>query len=113
MTILRALGCGLTLALASCVTPTIDRSGAHDLVEQQHALLLDVRSRDEYAERHLEGALNIPVGELEGRLAELEDRKAGPIVVYCRSGRRSERAMNLLRAHGFTRVENLGGIKNW
>lgn len=75
------------------------------------ALLLDVRTPGEFSGGHLEGAVNVPVQELEQRLAEVgpTDR---PVVVYCRSGVRSARAAGLLEAAGFTRVHDLGGIGN-
>jgi phage shock protein E len=76
------------------------------------ARLVDVRSPDEYAGGHLPGAVNIPVQELDRRLAEI-----GPadheLIVYCRSGHRSTRAAELLRQHGFTRVHNLGPMTAW
>jgi rhodanese-related sulfurtransferase len=76
------------------------------------ARLLDVRSPAEYADGHLPGAVNIPVQELDRRLAEV-----GPVdhelIVYCRSGHRSTRATELLRQHGFTRVHNLGPMTAW
>ena len=72
----------------------------------------DVRSPGEYAVGHLPGAVNIPVQELDRRLAEV-----GPVdhelIVYCRSGHRSTRATELLRQHGFTRVHNLGPMTAW
>jgi rhodanese-related sulfurtransferase len=76
------------------------------------ARLLDVRSPDEYAHGHLPGAVNIPVQELDRRLAEVgpPDRE---LVVYCRSGHRSGRAAEILRQHGFTKVHNLGPMTAW
>src|SRR4029079_18065616 len=71
------------------------------------ARLLDVRSAEEFAGGHLPGAVNIPVQELDRRLAEVGPRDS-ELVLYCRSGHRSGRAAELLRAHGFTRVHNLG-----
>ena len=81
------------------------------------ALLLDVRSQEEWDERHLEGANLIPVNELGGRLAEVAkltgDDKTKPIVVYCRSGARAGRAKKQLLKAGYTQVTNLGGIDDW
>ena len=71
--------------------------------------LLDVRSADEFAAGHLRGALNVPVQELNQRLAEL-GAKERPVAIYCRSGRRSAVAAQLLRAAGFTSVTDLGGL---
>jgi rhodanese-related sulfurtransferase len=75
------------------------------------ALLVDVRSPEEFADGYLEGAVNIPVGELEGRLQELEPRER-PVIVYCRSGFRSSSAADTLRDAGFRSVMDLGGIGN-
>ena len=86
---------------------------AHTLVEKQGALLLDVRTPEEFAEQHLAGALNVPVQELEARLASLPAKKDQDIVVYCRSGARSARAAAMLTAAGFTRVHDLGGMSHW
>lgn len=75
------------------------------------ALLLDVRTPEEFAAGHIEGARNIPVQELAERLDELPDDR--PLVVYCRSGRRSARAVELLRAGGHEDLFDLGPISNW
>jgi phage shock protein E len=74
------------------------------------ALVVDVRTPEEYAAGHVTGALLIPVDELEMRLAELEPHRDGRIVLYCRTGRRSGIAQDLLRRHGFSQVENAGGF---
>ena len=75
-------------------------------------LLLDVRSPREFKAGHLDEALNIPVGELHGRLEELGS-KARPVVVYCASGARSRSASQLLRESGFHDVHDLGPWRNW
>lgn len=84
---------------------------AHALV-RDGARLVDVRTAQEYASSHLDGALNLPVQELDRRLGELGRRDA-PVVVYCHSGNRSARAARLLAAAGFSRVYDLGGIDRW
>lgn len=77
------------------------------------ALVLDVRNQDEYDRGHLDGALLIPVAELEGRWSEVEAALAGDksrkVVAYCGSGRRAAKAKELLEQHGFTNVVNGGG----
>lgn len=75
------------------------------------ALLLDVRTPGEFNGGHIEGAKNVPVDELEKRLAELGD--ARPVVVYCRSGMRSARAAKILRSKGWQEVHDLGSISRW
>jgi rhodanese-related sulfurtransferase len=101
----------LVVALLISACSTISGADAKALV-QGGALLLDVRSPEEFAEGHLAGAVNIPVDALPQRLAEVEP-KDRPVVVYCRSGARSKKARGLLLEHGWTRVENLGGQGNW
>jgi len=80
-------------------------------------VLLDVRTTEEHAARHIDGAVNIPVGDLKSRLAEIEKLTGGdkkkPIVVHCQSGGRSQRAKALLTAEGYEQVTNLGGIDDW
>jgi len=75
-------------------------------------LILDVRTPDEFNEGHIEGAVLIPVDELERRLDELPKDK--PIITYCRSGVRSRNAANILLENGFSKVyDMMGGIIEW
>ncbi len=77
-------------------------------------LLLDVREPEEYERAHIEGARLLPLGELSGRLSELADWKARPLVVHCHKGGRSSKACAQLAAAGFSKVFNLaGGIDAW
>ena len=96
--------------------PDNDPVLAHRLVAAG-ALLLDVRTNAEYADRHIEGAANIPVDELAGRSADLEKLTGGdrsrPIVVYSRRGNRASRAKELLLGAGYRQVSILGGIEDW
>jgi phage shock protein E len=88
-----------------------DLDGARRLIDEG-ALLLDVRTQSEFAERHVRGALNIPVQSLAQRLHELPSRQH-PIVVHCRSGMRSASAADLLRKAGWSRVHDIGGYPPW
>jgi len=84
------------------------------LDEGRELLLLDVREPYEHELARIEGARLIPLGQLEEALAALEAWRARPVVVHCKSGGRSRRACELLRARGFSAVENLrGGIEAW
>jgi adenylyltransferase/sulfurtransferase len=75
-------------------------------------LLLDVRNPEEIAICRIAGSTVIPLGELPSRLNELDP--ARPMVVHCKSGVRSAKAIVLLRAAGFSRLTNLkGGILGW
>ena len=75
-------------------------------------VILDVRTVQEYAVGHIEGAVNIPVEELEQRFTELDAFRA--TLVYCRSGVRSAQAAQILVDKSFTQVYNmLGGLLAW
>ena len=97
--------------------PDRDPALAHRLVEQDGAVLLDVRTPEEYAEGHVDGAVNIPHDALPSRISEVEtladSDKSTPIVVYCRSGHRAGIAKQSLLDAGFQRVTNLGGMSDW
>lgn len=80
---------------------------------QRGAVLLDVRTPQEFAAGHIDGARNIPVQELEQKLSALPAQKSAPIVVYCRSGARSAKAASVLRNAGYTEVHDLGAMSNW
>jgi sulfur-carrier protein adenylyltransferase/sulfurtransferase len=74
--------------------------------------LIDVREPHELEISHIEGADLIPLGQLAGRLSELDS--AQEIVLFCKSGTRSTRALELLTSAGFRKVKNLkGGINAW
>ncbi len=73
------------------------------------ALVVDVRTPAEFAGGHFKDALNIPVDAVEARMSEFGD-KSRPIVVYCRSGARSGRAQQMLKAAGYVDVTNGGGL---
>ena len=74
--------------------------------------LIDVRTPEEFASGHIEGAVNIPVDSLTQRMSEVSKDK--PIVVYCRSGNRSAQAALVLEMLGFQNVKNLeGGMVEW
>ena len=80
---------------------------------KEAVFVLDVREPHEYPIANL-GAPLIPVGSLEGRIAELAAEKNSEIVVHCRSGARSQKAAVILKNAGFTNVSNLtGGILAW
>ncbi len=79
-----------------------------------HVQVVDVRESEEFSHGlgHIEGALLVPLGQLESRLAELPRDK--PIVTVCRSGARSARAAAMLGKAGFAEVANLrGGMLRW
>ena len=70
--------------------------------DRKDFILLDVRGEESYSQGHIEGAMLLPVQELEDRLDELPLKK--PLTVYCRSGSRSRTAAEILVANGFIMV---------
>lgn len=75
------------------------------------AVVIDVRSPDEFAEGAYPGARNIPVNALPQRWSEVGP-KGSPVVVYCASGGRSAVAQQILKAQGFSDVTNAGGLED-
>jgi rhodanese-related sulfurtransferase len=86
---------------------------ASDLIKSRLLMvILDVRTTEEFAIEHIEGAINIPVDELENRIGELD--KKDELLVYCRTGSRSSRAVDTLTKNGFTKIFHMnGGIVAW
>ena len=76
-------------------------------------LILDVRTKEEYAEGHIKDAVLVPHIEIE-QWAEAElEQKDQLILVYCRSGNRSKKASRILAELGYTNVREFGGIMDW
>ena len=70
-------------------------------------VLVDVRTLDEYRTGHKEGALNIPADEVEQLAPRLLPDKNAVIMLYCRTGKRADKALEALRKMGYSHVENL------
>ena len=81
--------------------------------EESDYLILDVRTAQEYSEKHIPGAINIP-NETIGTedIPELPDKEQ-LILVYCRSGNRSKQASEKLVKQGYTNIVEFGGINGW
>ncbi len=121
----RSLVCGvvlMALIVASAAAGTA--SGVVDVtVEQARALvdrpkddlvILDVRTPEEFAEGHVAGArnLNVMAPDFERQVAQLD--RAKPYLVYCRTGNRSGRAVQIMTSLGFTRISHMTeGIVGW
>lgn len=78
-----------------------------DLVKKG-AIILDVRSKGEYASGHIPGSMNISVDTLVRNLSLLKDKNK-PIITCCASGMRSASAKSILKSNGYTEVHNGGG----
>ena len=115
---------GLLLLLTACSSPTknnqemvflnITAEEARKLMDsEKDRIILDVRSREEYDQGHIPGAILIPDTEIEAKAADLLPDKDQLILVYCRSGRRSKLAAQSLADLGYTNIREFGGILDW
>ncbi|MGD2200599.1 MAG: rhodanese-like domain-containing protein [Candidatus Bathyarchaeota archaeon] len=86
---------------------------AMTLIEEKPGLvILDVRTGSEFQDGHIEGAINIPVGELDQRLSEISPNDE--YLVYCRTGNRSTTAVEIMKEKGYLMIYHMdGGITAW
>lgn len=81
--------------------------------EDALAILLDVRSKQEYDEYHLDGAICIPTYELTNEIPKVTTNKEQTIITYCASGARSKKAVQMLRKMGYQNLYEIsGGLDN-
>lgn len=94
--------------------PSISTLQATLLINQQNALVLDVRDAADYEKGHVLNARHVPMGDLAARSSELEKYKSKPVIVVCESGNRADRAAAVLRKQGFEQAFSLnGGVAAW
>lgn len=87
---------------------------ATQLINREDAVVLDVRSANEFQEGHIGGARNVPADALEQHKKQLEKLKDRPVIICCIAGPRSTKVAGWLTANGFERVYLLaGGIRAW
>lgn len=91
---------------------TLNKNEVKEMLENKKGILLDVRTDEEYFDKHIEGSVHIPLGELEERVDELD--KSSVYITFCRSGVRSKSAALILLDKGFENVYNSQeGISTW
>ena len=88
--------------------PDINK-GVADFRNAEGAILMDVRTPQEYREGHIPGSKNVPLQQLD-KISSVTDNKDAPMFVYCHSGARSRQATAILQHMGYTNVNNIGGI---
>ena len=103
-------GIALLAVVSACRAGGIDPATVHAKIKAG-ALVVDVRTPAEFAAGAYPGATNIPLAEIEQRLADFGDHKRA-IVVYCRSGNRSGQAKVILEKNGFSDITNGGVFKD-
>lgn len=87
-------------------------SNEGEITMKKNAVLLDVRTPEEHKEGYLDGALLLPLAELESKISGEVPEKTTPIYIYCRSGRRAGTAVEKLTHLGYTDLHNLGGLRD-
>ena len=97
--------------LSACKVDTLN-SGDSSTIKKwilEGALIVDVRTPEEFKTSHYKDSINIPLGDMEKNM-EIFGDKDRPIIVYCRSGSRSEKAKKILEEHGYIQVLNAGAF---
>lgn len=90
----------------------IDRDDVKQAAARPDVALIDVREKEEFAEVHIPGAVNIPLSELSHRIQEIDRDKE--LILVCRSGNRSAKACEYLSFLGFDKINNMaGGMLEW
>lgn len=93
---------------------SIDGDKVYQMIQNKDDfVLVDVREQDEYDAGHIEGAMLIPLGTIETDFVKTVPSKDQMIVVYCRTGRRSQEAYAKIKDLGYQDVYDLGGIVDW
>lgn len=92
-------------------SPQIECVEARDLIQNNDAQLVDVRTPQECIQGSLPGSVNIPLQQIHNEHGSLD--KSKPVIVFCASGGRSAQAQSLLRDLGFDQVHNLGSAQKY
>jgi rhodanese-related sulfurtransferase len=115
MLLVMALASGLALLL-----PVLTKGGGLDpqamvqLMNRDKAVVIDVCEPDEFARGHVIGAKNLPLGQLEDKLAQVVKNKSAQVIMVCQVGARSARAAATARKLGYENVQSLsGGLRAW
>ena len=115
MLLVMALASGLALLL-----PVLTKGGGLDpqamvqLMNREKAVVIDVCEPDEFARGHVIGAKNLPLAQVDEKLAQLVKNKSTPVIMVCQVGARSARAAAAARKLGYENVQSLsGGLRAW
>ena len=92
----------------------LSTANAIQLINRERAMVVDVSETEEFAQGHVGGAKNVPLGQLEQRLPEVVKNKTLPLILVCANGARSNRALGLAKKLGYEKAQVLaGGLKAW
>lgn len=116
------IGVFILICLCGCSTDnsdvnddgTVSYMEAKEMIINDGAILIDVRTQEEYDDEHIDGAILMPVNDIDEDTASNNiTSKNSFVIVYCGSGKRSSEAASKLRNLGYTEVYDLGAISNW
>lgn len=91
----------------------ISAEKAHEMMQTEQVVIVDVRQPSEYADGHVPGAILLPDNTIAKQAEAVLSDKNVILLVYCRSGRRSKAAAEHLIRLGYKRVYDFGGILDW
>ena len=95
-------------------TAGLDANGAVMLINREKGVVIDVCEPAEFAAGHVGGAKNIPLNQLEAKLAGTVKNKTLPLILVCQSGARSNRAVAIAKKLGYEQAQSLGGgLASW
>ena len=117
MLILIALSSGGMLAwplIRGSGAGTLTAQGAVQLINRERAVLVDVREPEEFATGHMIGAKNVPLNQLDEKLASTVKNKTVPLLLVCATGARAQRAVAMAKKLGYEQAQAVaGGLKAW
>jgi rhodanese-related sulfurtransferase len=102
--------------------PTLRRGGrggvsageATQLINRRNAVVIDLRSADDFAGGHLPSSRNLPFSELEAKIGQFVKNRSNPVLLVCQSGQQSNKAAGIVKNAGFAEVHVLdGGVNAW
>ena len=100
--------------IQGAATAGLDPTGAVMLINREKGVVIDVCEPAEFAAGHVGGAKNIPLNQLEAKLAGTVKNKALPLILVCQSGARSNRAVAIAKKLGYEQAQSLGGgLASW
>jgi len=104
-----------TIKTSTSAIKQVSHQQATLLLNRENAVLVDVRSNDEFKKGHIVNARHLALSQIKNNeLASLEKEKDSPIIVVCNTGMTSSQACQMLHKAGFSNIHNLqGGISKW
>ncbi|MDO4679572.1 MAG: rhodanese-like domain-containing protein [Eubacteriales bacterium] len=106
-------GCGVSAETGGSYKQISMEEAISMIEKESNYILLDVRTAEEFEEKHIPGAINVPNETISSEeIPELPDKNQ-LILVYCRSGNRSKQASQKLAEQGYTNIVEFGGINDW